>query len=239
MPRFFCSDINGDTACISGDDANHISKSLRMKKGEEIILCDTKGTDYRCILQDFSDTITCKIIDKYACHAEPDVFVTLYQSLPKLDKFELIVQKSVELGASRIIPVMSKRCISRPDEKSMAKKIQRWQKIAFEASKQSGRGIIPEIAPLMTFEKAVDNINNDDLSLICYEGGGKLISDIVTKEKKHINVFIGGEGGYDISEVTYAEKKGIVRTGLGNRILRCETAPLAAITLIMSYTENM
>lgn len=239
MPRFFCENINGDTAVISGNDANHISRSLRMKKGEEIILCDKKGTDYICILENFADDITCKVIEKHPTQAEPDVYVTLYQSLPKQDKFELIVQKSVELGVSRIVPVLSKRCISRPDEKSMAKKIDRYTKISHEAAKQSGRGIIPEIAPLMSFENAVKECDNSDVSFICYEGGGKRINDLPLKNKKSINIFIGGEGGFELNEVEYAEKNGVERVGLGPRILRCETAPLAALAVLMNCTENM
>lgn len=239
MPRFFCTNISGNTAIIEGNDANHISHSLRMKKGEEIIICDTKGTDYKCIAESFGDSVVCRVLEQYKSNTEPDIFVTLYQSMPKQDKLEMIIQKSVELGVSKIVPVLSKRCVCRPDEKSMKKKLERYSNISKEAAKQSGRGIIPQIENMLSYKDAVTLSCRDDLSLICYEGGGKNLSAINYKDIKNINIFVGGEGGFDTDEIDYATKNGLIRIGLGPRILRCETAPLAALSILMNCTKNM
>lgn len=239
MPRFFSTNFNGDTAIIRGTDANHISRSLRMKKGEEIIVCDTKGTDYKCVAESFGDEVVCKILEKYKSNTEPNIFVTLYQSMPKQDKLELIIQKSVELGVSKIVPVLSKRCISRPDKKSMQKKLERYSKISLEAAKQSGRGIIPQISDMLSYKDAVKTSSCDDLSLICYEGGGKNLNEMDYKDIKTVSIFVGGEGGFDSDEIEYATQNGLIKIGLGPRILRCETAPLAALSILMNCTKNI
>jgi len=145
LPRFFIEDINSETAIISGADATHISKSLRMKVGEGITLCDMKGTDYFCEIQSIAEIVICRVVSTEKSKTEPSVKVTLYQAIPKLDKFEMIIQKAVELGVHEIVPVLTNRCISRPDSKTMGKKIERFSKISYEAAKQSGRGIIPHI----------------------------------------------------------------------------------------------
>lgn len=239
MPRFFCTNITDDTAIIKGNDANHITRSLRIKKGEEIIICDTKGNDYKCITESFGDEVVCKVLEKYKSNTEPDVFVTLYQALPKQDKMEMIIQKSVELGVSKIVPVLSKRCVSRPQEKSMKKKLERYSKISREAAKQSGRGIIPQISDMLSYKEAVNLSSIDDLSLICYEGGGKNLSEINYNNIKTISIFVGGEGGFDTDEIDFATQHNLIRIGLGPRILRCETAPLAALSILMNCTKNM
>ena len=239
MPRFYSTNITDESVKIKGDDANHITRSLRMKKGEQIIICDTQGMDYRCTAESFGDSVICKILDKYKSNTEPDVFVTLYQSMPKQDKLEIIIQKSVELGISKIVPVLSARCVSRPDEKSMKKKLERYSKISQEAAKQSGRGIIPQVTDMLSFKEAVKLSCNDDVSLICYEGGGQALNEIDYKGIKSINIFVGGEGGFDTDEIEFATKSGLIRIGLGPRILRCETAPLAAISILMNCTKNM
>ncbi len=239
MPRFFSQNIIEDKAIISGGDAVHISKSLRMKKGEEIIVCDTKGTDYVCELSEFGEDVISKIISSHKSETEPNVFVTLYQAMPKNDKLELIIQKCVELGVSKIVPVITKRCVSRPDEKSMEKKLLRYNKISLEAAKQSGRGIIPQICNMVSFKTAINQASQDDLSFICYEGGGKRFNEIDFKNKKSISIFIGGEGGFEEDEVQTATDSGIIRISLGSRILRCETAPIASVSIIMYLTNNM
>ena len=174
MPRFFVPEVSGDHILVTGGDARHISYSLRMATGDDITFCNS-GKDYFCKIESFSEEgVLCKIISSENSKSEPDVFLTLYQALPKGDKFETIIQKSIELGASRIVPVMTKRCVSRPDDKSFAKKLTRYNKIAEEAAKQSGRGIIPEITPIMDFDKAIKEASENDLPLICYEReGGK------------------------------------------------------------------
>lgn len=239
MPRFFLNTINGCNATISGVDAIHISKSLRMKIGEKITLCDTKGTDYFCEIESISESVVCKIISCEKSKAEPNVKVTLYQAIPKLDKFELIIQKCVELGIYKIVPVLTNRCISRPDNQAMGKKIERYSKICLEAAKQSGRGIIPVVSQMISLKEAFDRMKSDDLAIICYEGGGKNLSEMELEKKASISLLIGGEGGFDESEVDLARNNNIKIIGLGNRILRCETAPLAALSIIMNLTGNM
>lgn len=239
MPRFFSDNIFSDNIIITNSDAIHISKSLRMKIGDKITICDTKGTDYFCEIESITNEVICKILSKEKSISEPSVNVTIYQAMPKSDKLETIVQKCVELGAVKIVPILTKRCISRPDEKNMLKKIERLSKISLEAAKQSGRGIIPEITPMVSFKEAVDRIKEDELGIILYEGGGKNLSDINFQNLKNISIMIGSEGGFDEDEVAYAVEHGIQRVGLGPRILRCETAPLAALSIIMHLTKNM
>lgn len=240
MPRFFVPAVSGDTILVTGGDARHISYSLRMATGDDITFCNG-GKDYFCKIEGFSeDGVLCRIISSENSKSEPDVFLTLYQALPKGDKFETIIQKSVELGVSRIVPVMTKRCVSRPDEKSFAKKLSRYNKIAEEAAKQSGRGIIPEITPVMDFDKAIKEASENDIPLICYEReGGKRFSEIDFNGKKTVSLIIGSEGGFDASEAENAINKGVIPIWLGERILRCETAPIAAVSIIMNLSGNI
>ena len=134
----------------------------------------------------------------------PTVQITLYQAYPKQDKLELIIQKTTELGVTRIVPFISSRCIARPDEKSYRKKQERMQKIAEEAAKQSGRGIIPEIAPLMTMKQALEDMNRSELKLFCYENGGERLSANSVEGAKSIAVMIGSEGGFERAEAESA-----------------------------------
>ncbi len=240
-PRFFCSDI-GDTVLITGGDAVHISKVLRMKQGNLAIICDCAGTDMLCrIIKAADSAVELEILDKRPSEGEPDVFLRLFQCMPKSDKMDFIVQKAVELGACEVIPVISKRCVSRPDEKSAAKKAERWQKIADEAAKQCGRGRLPQVGRMMTFSAAVNAFDaSDTMGIFFYECGGESLNDIVSRsEYRKIDIFIGSEGGFEAEEAALAQKAGIVPATLGKRILRCETAPVAAISVLMNLTGNM
>ena len=240
MPRFFVPEAFDDFITVKDGDARHISYSLRMAVGDDITLCNG-GKDYFCKIERFDgDSVVCRVLRSEQSRSEPDIFLTLYQAFPKGDKFETIIQKSVELGASRIVPVMTKRCIARPDERSFAKKLSRYQKICEEAAKQSGRGIIPEVTEIIGFDKAVDEAKNADLPLICYEReGGKRFKDISFEDKKTVSLFIGSEGGFDCSEAEKAINSGLIPIWLGERILRCETAPTAAISIIMNLSGNI
>lgn len=240
MPRFFVDYSGGDTITITNPDAHHILHSLRMAVGEELTLT-CRGTDYFCAIEAAtSDEVVCRILSSEESRSEPTISLTLYQALPKGDKFETIIQKSVELGATRIVPLISRRCVSRPDDKSFSKKLERYRKIALEAAKQSGRGIVPEIAPLMSWSEAVSDAVKADTAVICYENeGGKRFSEMTISDGQSVSLIIGSEGGFDEEEVRFAEKSGITPIWLGNRILRCETAPLAAISIIMNISGNM
>lgn len=238
-PRFFTENIS-DTAVVNGDDAKHISTVLRMKVGDKAVLCDNSENDYLCeIMSAQKEQVVFSVLDKQKNEAEPTVKLRLFQCIPKSDKMEFIVQKATELGASEIIPVLSKRCVSRPDDKTAIKKAMRYQKIAEEASKQCGRGKIPEIKPMMSFKEAVKAYSGDGCGILFYECGGEAISKIVPEDASVINVFIGSEGGFEKEEAELAKDSGIALATLGKRILRCETAPVAAISVLMNLSGNL
>ncbi len=237
-PRFFCDNIDEKIA-ITGDDAKHIFSVLRMKPGEKAIICDKQGTDYLCSLDNADKNYALfSILDKRPNGAEPDIEVTLYQAVPKSDKLDFIVQKATELGAVAVVPFISKRCVSRPDSKSCDKKLERLNRITYEAAKQCGRGVIPAVKPFTDFKAAVDSLDNDTVGIIFYECDGRPLKEVDTKAKKYA-VFIGSEGGFEKSEVDYAISKGFFVAHLGERILRCETAPVAALAILMNITENL
>lgn len=237
MPRFFLEKMNTETPVITGTDARHIGFSLRTKPGEILTVC-AGGTDYKCSINRITeDAVFLDILESRLCAAEPSIDLTLYQAVPKLDKLETIIQKSVELGASKIVPVLTRRCISRP--KDFAKKLERLNKIALEAAKQSGRGIIPEVMPIIDFKTAVSQMSETDCPVMLYEEGGVRFSQLETDGKKSFSLLIGSEGGFDPEEAEYAKNAGINTVWLGERILRCETAPLTAISILMFITKNL
>lgn len=239
MPRFFTDTVNGGTITVTGDDARHIGRSLRMKVGDDITFCNS-GVDYICRIESISDSeVVCSVTESFPTKSEPSVMLTLYQALPKLDKLELIIQKTTELGVSRIVPFLSKRCVARPDKKEFDKKLERLRKISLEAAKQAGRGIVPEIAPLMSFDEAVCDMQGSDIKIICYENEGKKLSDTGIDGSKSIAVMIGSEGGFERGEVDKAVSAGAVPVWLGKRILRCETCPIAVSAIIMNLSGNM
>ena len=171
--------------------------------------------------------------------SEPSVKVHLYQAMPKGDKLELIIQKAVELGVGSITPVMTRRCVSKPDAKSMAKKLERYNRIALEAAKQSGRGKIPQVKPLLDLNEALDEMAETSCPILFYENATAPAKEVIDQAGQEIAVLIGSEGGFDESEVVKAKEKGCQVLSLGKRILRCETAPLAALSIIMFETGNM
>lgn len=240
MPRFFTNTIDENNITLTGDDAHHIGHSLRMKAGEPVTVCCC-GTDYNCTISRITaDTVYLSLESKVRCAAEPNIEVTLFQAVPKQDKLEYIIQKSVELGVSRIVPVLTRRCISRPDERDFAKKLPRLNKIAAEAAKQSGRGMIPEVMPVVSWEKAVGMMKQLDITAFLYEEkGGCSFSDIDFSKAGTVGLVVGSEGGFDSSEVGQADSDNVRRVWLGNRILRCETAPITALSILMFLTNNM
>lgn len=216
---------------IDGDDAVHISKSLRMKPDDILTVCSADKIDYLCKINSISDGIVqLDVLSAEPNNTEPRINVHLYQCMPKGDKLENIVQKSVEMGVVSITPILSSRCISRPDEKSMRKKILRLQKIAHSAAEQSMRGIIPKINPMISFKGAVEKC--EDI-LLFYENATDKISDTKIDLDTNMNIFIGSEGGFDESEVEFAKTHNANILSLGKRILRTETAPIAALSALM------
>lgn len=240
MPRFFVPPFSGEETAVTGEDGRHIARSLRMKVGEPLTLCDGVGTDYQCEITGFSgEEVWVRVLERAPSQSEPSIKVTVYQGIPKGDKMDAIVQKAVELGACEIVPVAMRRCVSRPDEKSAAKKTVRWQKIADEAAKQSGRGILPQVLPPMEFSKALQRAAENGPVLLFYEGGGQPLSAAVSPDWKTVSFFIGPEGGVDETEVQALTESGAITATLGPRILRTETAPLAALAAIMLLTGNL
>lgn len=244
MPRFFTSAVQFDeaasvgSAVIDGEDGRHIARSLRMHTGDALTLSDGAGTDYTGEIESITgDTVMVRLTDKFKNRSEPTLRVTLYPGMPKADKLELITQKAVELGVTKIVPVLTSRSVSRPDAKSVSKKQERLQRIALEAAKQSGRGIIPEIGKMTDLESALKTAPGK--KILSYEGGGEALGALVSPDEAEVSVFIGPEGGFDAVEVQLAKQYGATPATLGPRILRTETAPLAALSVLMYITGNM
>ena len=241
MPRFFTNEIDENNIVLTGSDANHIGRSLRMRVGEAVTVC-CSGVDYYCTIGSITaDAVYLDLVEKHRCAAEPNVEVTLFQAVPKLDKLEYIIQKSVELGVSRIVPVLTRRCISRPDEKDFAKKkLPRLNKIAEEAAKQSGRGLIPEVTPMVDLREAIEMMKQLDRTVLLYEEeGGCSFGDVELSGVRTVGLFIGSEGGFDREEAEMAVNSGAKQVWLGKRILRCKTAPITALSILMFLTNNM
>lgn len=240
MAWFFTeNEIPGGSYTIEGGDALHIAKSLRTKPGEELTLITPGRQQLTCAVKSVEPRAVCvEIRERKKCENEPNVKITLYQALPKGDKMEYIIQKSVELGAAEIVPVISARCISRPDEKSLKKKCLRWQKIAREAAQQSRRGIVPCVKDAVSFRQAAELCRSNEQNIIFYECGGDRVKSIIKSHPRSIGIFIGSEGGFEQSEVDLITQTGGSRATLGKRILRAETAPLAALSVIMYETGN-
>lgn len=240
MPRFFVESIEGDLLTVTGDDARHIGRSLRMRPGEELTLCDTCGTDCRCVIESVSDTaVLVKVLERRPSDTEPTVAVTLYQGYPKGDKLETVIEKAVELGVSRIVPVLTERSVARPDDKSAARKLERWQRRALEAAKQCGRGRIPQVEAMIPFSQLPRRMSEHGTALFCYELGGQPLSRSISPDCTDAAIFIGPEGGISALEAEALTEAGASAVTLGPRILRTETAPLAAITAVMLLTGNM
>ncbi len=239
MPRFFVQPTAGDTVHIAGQDAHHIARVLRMRVGESLTLCDGAGEDYHCTVEAISDgDVTARIMEREPTASEPTVQVTLYQGLPKSEKMDWIVQKCVEIGIGAIVPVSMARSIVRLKGEEGAKKAARWQKIAAEAAGQSGRGRIPTVTEPVTLKQAIAGLGQTP-AVVFYEGGGVPVAATVNVETKEVAIFIGPEGGFEPAEIEQLQAAGVTVATLGKRILRCETAPLVALSVIMQITGNM
>lgn len=247
MYQFFVGpgqiNVNDKSVTIVGPDVNHIKNVLRMKEGEELDVCTGQdGKVYRCGIAAFEeDQIKCELRFVKEDDVELPVKIYLFQGLPKGDKMELIIQKAVELGVYRIIPVTTKRCVVRLDEAKAAAKAKRWQGIAEAAAKQSRRGVIPEVSQVMSFSQALDLASDKDVRLIPYEFAEgmeetrELIGGI--KKGQSVAIFIGPEGGFEPQEIQAAVDKGIRPVTLGRRILRTETAGMTVLAWIGYVTE--
>ena len=240
MQRFFVdsSAYNGNVVTISGNDAFHISRSLRMKKGEMISVCLPDGRLLRCKLDSFSDDeVLAEVVSEEKCRSESPVKISVYIALPKGDKLDTVVQKAVECGAYSVTPFVSERCIAKAGD-GFDKKLERLNRIAYEAAKQCGRGIVPEVKSILTYEQMLDEALAAALPLFCYEADGTLpLGQLLRRDAKEISVIVGSEGGFSDKEAMLAKEKGLLLTGLGPRILRCETAPMFVLSCLSLYYE--
>jgi len=243
MPRFFLpsGSFESREVVIKGADASHISRSLRMTVGDALILCDMRSNEYECTIKSITqDSVTAEIISSRRAESEPTCFITLYQGIAKGEKMETIIQKAVELGVCRFVPVRTDRAIAKIPKDAEEGKLQRWRRISAEAAGQSGRGIIPGICPPVSFAEAIERMSRDDLSFVCYEGDGtKPLSKILSgwDKKGSVSFLIGPEGGLSVPETGLALSANIPLAGLGKRILRTETAPLCVLSCIGFYCE--
>lgn len=220
---------------LNGENAAH-AKVLRLKNGDEVFVCDGEGTDYRCTVSDVANGQISLVVHAVTpSQSEAKVACSVYMAFAKADKFEHVIQKATELGATELICFPSSRCVSKPDEKSLKKKLERWQKIAASAAEQSRRGRIPEVLALPSYEAALARAAQAELAVCFYENEEQLTFRAAIEEKPFATAAIltGPEGGFSEEEITQALNAGLKICTLGSRILRCETAPLCALSALM------
>ena len=237
MTRFFVSEeeLKGDFLVLTGDNASH-AKVLRLKNGEQVMVCDGKGSECLCTISDISADQVCLVVDRRQDSAsEPKVKATVYMAFAKGDKLEHVIQKATELGAYEIVAFPSARCVSKPDDKSLNKKLERWQKIAASAAEQSGRGRIPQVRVLPNYKATLAKAKEADIAILFYENERANTLKATLQEKRYTSVSLltGPEGGLTPEEVNLAMDAGLQVCTLGSRILRCETAPLCALSAVM------
>ena len=237
MTRFFVSpeELAPEFLVLTGDNAQH-AKVLRLKNGEEVLVCDGEGRECLCTISDVSPgQISLVVKKRQESETEAAVKVSVYMAFPKADKLEHVIQKATELGAYEIVAFPSSRCVSRPDEKSLKKKLERWQKIAASAAEQSGRGRIPQVLTVGSYAEALKRAAQADKAILFYENerATTLRMALETGAYKTISLLTGPEGGLEEKEVKQAKDAGLQVCTLGKRILRCETAPLCALSAVM------
>ncbi len=239
MTRFFVTpeEMQPDFIVLMGENAKH-AKVLRLKNGEEVLVCDGQGRECLCAVSDVSEgQISLVVRRQQESASEAAVRVSVYMAFPKGDKLEHVIQKATELGAAEIVAFPSARCVSRPDEKSLKKKVERWQKIASSAAEQSGRGVIPEVIVLSSYGEALKRAAQADKAILFYENeqAVTLRMSLETGAYRTVSLMTGPEGGLEPGEVEKARQAGLDICTLGKRILRCETAPLCALSAVMYH----
>lgn len=249
MPKFFITreDVQG-SFIVMRNDVHHIVNVLRKEEGDTITVCDGQGRDYECRIMQIApgeESLVCQILSEKRSDTEPEVEITVYQSLPKGDKMETVIQKGIEVGISGVVPYYSERSLIHLDEKKAHQKVMRWQMIAEAAAKQSGRGLIPEVAEVHTFKQVLKEVADYDLAIVFYENAAmtslKSLLNKVEKEKgipQKVAIWIGPEGGFSANEVKALETAGCYVCGLGARILRTETAGIAASVMILYHFDK-
>lgn len=237
MTRFFVTpeELDSDTLTLTGENAQHASV-LRLKEGEEVVLCDGEGREALCAVIRCANKFTdVEVKQRRESGSEAAVKVSVYMAFAKSDKLEHVIQKATELGAYEIIAFPSSRCVSRPDDKSLKKKLERWRKIAAAAAEQSGRGRIPEIRTVTSYSEALSRAVEADKALLFYENEQAVTLKMALSQSAYssVSILTGPEGGLEEKEVNQAREAGLQVCTLGRRILRCETAPLCALSAIM------
>ena len=240
MTRFFVTpdEMLGEFLVLTGENAAH-AKVLRLKAGEQVLVCDGSGNECVCTISDVSGGQISLVVNAHqASESEPRVRVSVYMAFSKGDKLEHVIQKATELGAYEIIAFPSSRCVSRPDDKSLAKKLERWQKIAASAAEQSGRGYIPQVRTLDSYKTALERAAQADLPILFYENERATTLRMALESNAYatVSLLTGPEGGLEPREVEMAKDAGLRICTLGRRILRCETAPLCALSAVMYAT---
>ena len=246
MPhRYFTRELADGRAALTGSDAHHLADVMRARIGEEVVLCGPDGLEYLGTVTAIEPgRVEFSVTDGTTSKAEPDCAVTLFAGYPKAGKLEEVIRHSVELGVTEIVPFFSRYCVATPKKEDV--KNERYNRIAFEAAKQCGRGILPDVAlPLPNFGAVCRSLDQYDLVLFCYECGGAPLRQLLAEakpangQKLKLAVITGAEGGFAAEEAEMAAKAGAKTVGLGPRILRCETAPLAVLSAVMTLTGNL
>ena len=243
MPRFFVSSetLQGSHAVLEGEQAAH-AKVLRLSRGDDVTLCDGEGTDALCRVEELSaGQLRLEICSTMPSRSEPNLRCSIYMGFPKADKFEHVIQKATELGVYELVVFPCSRSVSRPDAKSVAKKLDRWQKIAASAAEQSGRGRIPRVLALDSFAAAVQRAVEADFAALFYENEHtrSMRSAVESRGFTTAALMTGPEGGLTEQEVQAAQDAGMEVCSLGPRILRCETAPLCALSALMYAADEL
>ena len=237
MTRFFveAAELAAKRVTLTGENAKH-AKVLRLKSGEQVLICDGQGNECLCAVETMDDgRVELAVLERRESSAEARVRVSVYMAFPKADKLEHVIQKATELGAYEIVAFPSGRCISKPDDKSLSKKVERWQKIAASAAEQSGCGRIPQVLTLPSYNAALERARQADKALLFYENerATTLRMALQSSPYKTVSLLTGPEGGLEEKEIQQALTAGLQVCTLGSRILRCETAPLCALSAVM------
>lgn len=241
MPhRYFTRELSGGQAALTGSDAHHLANVMRARLGEEVVLCGPDGLEYTgTVTAILPGRVEFSVNEGAPSKAEPAVAATLFVGYPKQGKLDEIIRHSVELGVQEIVPFFSRYCVATPKKEEA--KNERYNRIAAEAAKQAGRAVIPHVAmPLENFSAVCRALEDYDKALFFYEGGGTSLREVLAPGSvQRLALITGSEGGFSAEEADAAAQAGAVTVGLGPRILRCETAPLAALTAAMLLTGNL
>ena len=243
MTRFFVEpeELASDQVRLTGENLQH-ARVLRLKQEEKLLVCDGQGREALCAVREVgASKMELEVLERRESAAEARVRVSVYMAFPKADKLEHVIQKATELGAYEIVAFPSGRCVSRPDEKSLRKKLERWQKIAASAAEQSGRGRIPQVLTLGSYREALERAKHADKALLFYENEHAVTLRMALESSpfETVSLMTGPEGGLEEAEVEQARAAGLQVCTLGARILRCETAPLCALSAVMYAAGEM